>query len=343
MITKPIHLALDAMGGDHGPVVVIPSALVSLEQFPELKITLVGDKNILDRYFDGVPVDLKDRLFIHHASQVVGMSDKPVDALRKKRDSSMHVGLGLLKDKVVNSFVSSGNTGALMAIAKYVLKTINGISRPAIVRALPTIKNRSVYVLDLGANVDCDAHQLVEFAIMGDVLAKSSLKGKTPKLGLLNVGSEAIKGSAVVKQCHELLTQLNLPSYIGYVEGNQIFEGNVDVVICDGFVGNTVLKSIEGLAKMLLSFTKNAFNQNMYAKLAGLISKPVLTNLAKVIDPRKYNGASLIGLNGVVIKSHGSADVESFTNAIKIAYFEALDDIPSKIQDEISKQISALN
>lgn len=305
------------MGGDHGPDVVVPAAIQALNKYPKLCLILVGNSEQLNKARQQHNFQADNRLIIKHADQVVAMDEAPASAMRTKKDSSMRVALNLVKEGTAAACVSAGNTGALMATARYVLKMLPGIDRPAIVRSLPC-KNGSVLVLDLGANVDCLAEHLLQFAIMGSNLAKNSQR-ENPRVGLLNVGAESIKGSEVVKQTDKLLSEQIGINYIGFVEGNDIFMGNVDVVVCDGFVGNVLLKTSEGLAKLIMHFAREEFTRSWYTKLLALIAKPVLRSLKNRFNPDNYNGASLLGLQGVVIKSHGGASVAAFGQAISVA------------------------
>lgn len=321
------------MGGDHGPEVVIPAAILALKTHPDVTFILVGDKAIIESQLQQHNVTGDSRLQIHHASQKVEMDEAPSSALRGKKDSSMRVAINLVKDGTAAACVSAGNTGALMATARFVLKTLPGIERPAIVSALPT-KNGHTYVLDLGANVDSSAEHLVQFAVMGSVLAELVDGKEKPTVGLLNIGSEEIKGNERVKEAARLLGQTDL-NYYGYVEGDGLYEGLVDVVVCDGFVGNVALKASEGVAHMIRHYLRQSFTRNIFTKLAGLIASPVLKHFRKELDPRAYNGANLIGLQGIVIKSHGSADAFSFANAINIAVIEAKHDVPKNISKHL--------
>jgi glycerol-3-phosphate acyltransferase PlsX len=327
-------IALDAMGGDHGPSVVVPAALQAIESHPELSIILVGDQQILQTELRRHPAVAAERLRVHHASQVVSMDDLPSHALRSKKDSSMRVAINLVKDGVAQACVSAGNTGALMATARFVLKTLPGIDRPAILTALPTIRGQS-YVLDLGANIDSSAENLYEFAVMGSVLAQTVRNIDTPSVGLLNIGEEEIKGNEQVKEASRLLQQSKL-NYVGFVEGDDIFKGTVDVVVCDGFIGNVALKASEGVAKMISHYMRQEFKRNLLTRLAGLVALPVLKAFRARIDPRSYNGASLVGLRGIVIKSHGSADVFAFTRAIHEAVVETRKNVPERIREQLT-------
>ena len=326
-------IALDAMGGDHGPEVIVPAAALILKQFPKVRLILVGQADILQRHLLTAGLVLGDTLQVQHASEVVAMDEAPAQALRKKKDSSMRVAINLVHEGKADAVVSAGNTGALMATAKFVLKTLAGIDRPAIMSTLPSITGHT-HMLDLGANVDCSAEHLLQFAVMGSVAAAAVDNLERPRVGLLNIGTEETKGNIQVKQADLLLRNSNL-NYIGYVEGDDIYKGTVDVVVCDGFVGNISLKTSEGVAKMVTHFIRQEFKRNLYTKLAALIAMPVLNAFKKRVDPRVYNGASLLGLRHIVIKSHGSADVFSFANAIKIALLEVEKALPQRINKSI--------
>jgi glycerol-3-phosphate acyltransferase PlsX len=321
------------MGGDHGPEVVIPASIRALKSHPEVNLILVGDQDILEAQLKLHDVHEDSRFVIQHASQSVAMDESPAIALRTKKDSSMRVAINLVKRGDAAACVSAGNTGALMATARFVLKTLPGIERPAIISALPTMKGHS-YVLDLGANVDSSAEHLVQFAVMGSVLAEV-IEGKdNPTIGLLNIGEEEIKGNERVKEAARLLSQTEL-NYQGYVEGDGLYRGEVDVVVCDGFVGNVALKASEGVLHMIRHYLRQSFNKNVFTKMAGLIASPVLKLFRDELDPRAYNGANFIGLQGIVIKSHGGADEIGFANAIKIAIIEAEKDVPNIISKHL--------
>ncbi|MCP5142358.1 MAG: phosphate acyltransferase PlsX [Chromatiales bacterium] len=332
--TKAITIALDAMGGDHGTDSVVPAAVAALDRHPDLSIILVGDHDTLVACLANVHVAESDRLRIHHASQTVGMDEPPAQALRGKKDSSMRVAINLVKEGVAKAAVSAGNTGALMAISRFVLKMLPGIERPAIISAIPSTTGHT-HMLDLGANVDCEAEHLLQFALMGSELARAVEGVENPRVGLLNIGEEDIKGNANVKEAAKLIAASPL-NYIGYVEGNDVFAGGVDVVVCDGFVGNVALKSSEGVAKMISNGLREEFRRNWLTMIAGLIAYPVLKRMRTRFDPRRYNGASLLGLRGIVIKSHGGADALAFGNAIDIAVKEVHKSVPSRIEERIS-------
>jgi phosphate acyltransferase len=330
-------IAIDAMGGDFGPSVTLPAAYKAVNEYSDIELILVGQQEKLEQEFQKLGLKSDSRISIHHASEIVEMDESPAVALKKKKDSSMRVAINLVKEGVVDACISAGNTGALMATGKFVLKTIPGISRPAICTALPTITGHT-HMLDLGANIDCTPEHLLQFAIMGSVLCESVDEKEKPSIGLLNIGSEAIKGNEIVKQASQLIAQTSL-NYKGFIEGDDIYTGKVDVVVSDGFVGNVSLKTAEGLASMVTTVLKQSFKKNLFTKIAALIALPVLNAVKHTLDPRQYNGASLLGLNGIVIKSHGSADVDSFFNAIKIASIEIDKSVPERINQEIEQYL----
>ncbi len=334
-MTKAVTISLDAMGGDNGVDVVIPAALDYLKHDKETSLILVGQEALLKERVGSH--GFGDRLKIHHASQEVGMDELPSKALRGKKDSSMRVAINLVKEGVADACVSAGNTGALMATSRFVLKMLPNVDRPAIISALPCIEGQT-YMLDLGANVDCTADHLFQFAVMGSELVSAVADTPNPRIGLLNIGQEEIKGNEQVKSAHELLVASSL-NYVGYVEGDDVYMGGADVVVSDGFVGNVALKSSEGVAKMISHFMKEGFSRNWLTKLSGLIAMPVLHSLRRRIDPRRYNGASLLGLRGIVIKSHGGADELAFANAISSARKAALTDVPSRIKTQVEAHL----
>ncbi|HEX5364332.1 MAG TPA: phosphate acyltransferase PlsX [Gallionella sp.] len=330
-----VTLAIDAMGGDHGTTVTIPAAVEYLKQFPGDTIVLVGIPDAIESELRALGVQAHAHLRIHPATEVVGMDEQPQSALRGKKDSSMRVSINLVKSGEASACISAGNTGALMATARYVLKTLPGIDRPAIASYLPT-KNGQVCMLDLGANTDCTAEHLLQFALMGSTLVTALEHKPNPTIGLLNIGSEDIKGNEVVKQAAELLRASDLNFY-GNVEGDDIFKGITDVVVCDGFVGNVALKTAEGVAKMMGGFLREGFGQNLYTKFSALIALPVLKAFKHRLDHRRYNGASFLGLKGIVVKSHGSADVFAFRCAIERAAEEAREGMLHHISEHIEK------
>ena len=340
LVTKPIRIAVDCMGGDVGIETTIPAALAFIERNPKATVLLVGQAALIEAalavHLPKFPKASRDRLEVRHAQEIVSMDDPIEVALRRKKDSSMRVAVEAVKSADAQACVSAGNTGALMAISRYVLKTLEGIDRPAIATALPNQKGGSTTVLDLGANVDCTAEHLLQFAIMGTALAQTSQEGDLPTVGLLNIGEEIIKGNDVVKQAAELLRASHL-NFHGNVEGNDIFKGTVDVVVCDGFVGNVVLKSVEGLAHMLGSMIREEFYRSTLTRLAGLIVRPVLNRFRNRVDNRRYNGAALLGLRGIVFKSHGSADDYAFLHALQRAHDAAAAGVLDRIANAIVK------
>ena len=338
MANNSITIALDAMGGDFGPSVVVPAAVKALKQHPSLSLILVGLEEDIQAALKSANKTTSERLRIHHATQVVHSDELPSQALRGKKDSSLRVAINLVKEGQAQACVSAGNTGALMATARFVLKTLPGIDRPAICTILPSIKGGHTHVLDLGANVDTSAEGLFEFAVMGSALAQSVDSNDTPTVGLLNIGEEEIKGNERVKEAARLLSDSTL-NYVGYVEGDGIYMGDADVVVCDGFVGNVMLKTTEGVAKMISHYMKQEFKRNPLTMLSGLIALPVLKAFRRKIDPREYNGASLLGLQGIVIKSHGSADAYSFANAISEAVLEVNKNVPATISAQLENQL----
>jgi phosphate acyltransferase len=331
-----ITVAVDAMGGDNGPAVTVPASLTYLAQHLDARIILVGVADAIDKVLAAQRNVPRDRVMVVNTTQVVQMGESPILALKNKKDSSMRVAIDRVKSGGAQACVSAGNTGALVAISRFVLKLLPGIGieRPAIATTLPTQTGHTL-VLDLGANVNCTAEHLLQFAIMGAMLV-SALEGKErPSIGLLNIGEEAIKGNETVKEAGDLLRASPLNFY-GNVEGDDIYKGVVDIVVCDGFVGNVALKTSEGLARVLATFLREEFQRNIFTKLAGLVAMPVLNHFRHRVDPRQYNGASLLGLRGVVIKSHGSADKIAFERAIDKAVAEVRSGVLAKIQEQIA-------
>ncbi|HBZ08009.1 MULTISPECIES: phosphate acyltransferase PlsX [Massilia] len=328
-----IKISIDCMGGDHGPSVTIPAALSFLKQQPEAELILVGLEDVLRAELKKHNADANPRLTVKHASEVVAMDDPVEVALRRKKDSSMRVAVELVKDGTANACVSAGNTGALMAVSRYVLKTMAGVDRPAICSILPNQKNGPTYMLDLGANVDCEPHHLHQFAIMGSVLFSAMEGVQRPTIGLLNVGTEEIKGNEVVKNTATLLRadhERGSLNFYGNVEGNDIFKGTTNVVVCDGFVGNVTLKAVEGLSR----FVKSVFKQNVLSMMGAVLARSAL----KKLNPERYNGASLLGLKGLVFKSHGGANAYAFEWAIKRAF----DAAKYNVQEQLSAMIAEL-
>lgn len=328
------------MGGDHGPSVTVPAAFDALAEHPQLKLILVGDQAAIESVVKqhAFRVD-PARLRIHHTSEVVTMDESPAVALRSKKDSSMRKAVDLVKSQEAKACVSAGNTGALMVISRFVLKTLPGIDRPAIVYPLPVNADQEkmgrMRMLDLGANVDCQGEHLFQFAVMGAVLAEAVDYIPSPRVGLLNIGSEAIKGSDAVKQAAQMLQEAKNINYIGFVEGTDMYQGRADVVVCDGFVGNVALKTSEGVAKMLVQFVKREFSRNFYTKCIALLALPILRAIRSRFDTSQYNGASFLGLDGIVIKSHGNALRHSFKKAIEEAMIQAQQNVPDKIRSQV--------
>ena len=330
---REITIAIDAMGGDHGPHVTVKAALNILHREPDVNFVLVGLEDAVTAELKLRRAQVGTRLRVHHASEVVKMDDPLSVALRMKKDSSMRVTADLVKRGEADAGVSAGNTGALMAVSRFVLKTLPGIDRPAIASTLPS-HTGSTYMLDLGANVDCTAENLLQFGIMGSALCAAIEHKERHSVGLLNIGEEDIKGNDVAKQAGEMLRASGLNFY-GNVEGDDIYKGTVDVVVCDGFVGNVALKSSEGLAKLIAEVLRREFKKNLFTRLAGMVSLPVIRAFKRKMDPRRFNGASLLGLNGVIIKSHGSADVFAFEQAIVKAVEEVRGGLLRRIADQV--------
>ncbi|MEZ5602981.1 MAG: phosphate acyltransferase PlsX [Burkholderiaceae bacterium] len=331
-----VRIAIDCMGGDHGLSVTVPAALDFLKLVDDARLLLVGRKDAIDQALAKSRTVDSTRIEVRHASEVVAMDDPPATALRSKRDSSMRVAIELVKSGDADACVSAGNTGALMAISRFVLKMQPGIDRPAIATQLPNQTGGTTTMLDLGANVDCEPRHLLQFAVMGAALV-TALEGKErPTVGLLNIGEEVIKGNDTVKQAGELLRESTL-DFRGNVEGNDIYEGTTDVVVCDGFVGNIALKTSEGLARMLGGFIREEYKRHVFTRLMALLSLPVLMRFRKRLDHRRYNGASLVGLRGVVIKSHGSADAYAFEFALRRAYDAVRNGLVQRIEQALPR------
>jgi phosphate acyltransferase len=338
---QTVRIAVDCMGGDHGPAVTLPACLAFLNKHPQAQLLLVGTADAL------APARHFARCTSVIATEVVAMDDSLEVALRRKRDSSMRVAINQVKDPVNGSHacVSAGNTGALMALSRFVLKTLDGIDRPALATVMPHRHDGFTTVLDLGANVDCTPEHLLQFAVMGSALV-AAVDGKTePSVGLLNIGEEAIKGSETIKRAGELMRAAGTAGHInfyGNVEGNDIYKGTVDVVVCDGFVGNVLLKTSEGLASMLGEFIRQEFTRGPYAKLAAIVARPVLERFKQRVDPRRYSGAALLGLRGLVFKAHGSADVVAFERALARAYDAARNRLLDRVHERIGRSVQAL-
>ncbi len=343
--TKKATLAIDAMGGDYGVGVTVPAAVEFLAQDFERahKIILVGQEDAIQTQIDEESAQKfvdQGRLSLLHASEVVGMDESPALALKRKKDSSMRVAINQVKLGHAQAAISAGNTGALMATARFVLKTVKGVDRPAIISTLPCKDpSQTMHMLDLGANVDSTPEMLVQFAVMGSVLTQYVDKKATPKIALLNVGAEEIKGSEKVKKASKLLEQSPL-NYVGYIEPDEIYDGKVDVIVTDGFEGNVALKASEGTAKMIMEVMKEEYKRNVFTKLAALVCMPVLKAMQRRLDPRAYNGATLVGLNGVVVKSHGGTDAHGFLQAIHEARAQADRRVPEHLSEQFEQLAS---
>jgi len=337
------RIAVDAMSGDLGPCVAVQAALTSLEQHPGLEIVLVGDEQALREQLMrcGKKAASCERLTLHHASEIVDMCESPARSLRQKKDSSMRVAVNLVQEGEAAACVSAGNTGALMATSRFVLKTLGGIDRPAIISPIPA-RDGHTLMLDLGANAECTPEQLFQFAVMGAVLARAVHGIAEPRVGLLNLGSEEIKGNHQIQQAGKLLGESKL-NYIGFVEGDDIFIGDVDVVVCDGFVGNVALKTSEGLGKLIAQFLREEFSRNVLTRTAAVMAMPVLKAFRLRVDSRQYNGATLVGLQGTVIKSHGDADAVAFASAINVARLEVEQSVPDRIRTLLAQNLGENN
>lgn len=321
------------MGGDFGPRSIVQACIASLSATPSLHLTLVGQPSLLEELIASHPAVDRARLTVTAASETIGMDEKPAAALRGKPDSSMRVALELLRDGKVQACVSAGNTGALMALSRYVLKTLPGIDRPAMVAAIPTQKGYC-QLLDLGANVDCSAEHLFQFAVMGSVAAEA-LGVARPRVALLNIGTEDIKGNQQVKLAATLLQGARGLNYVGFIEGDGLCRGEADVVVCDGFVGNILLKSSEGLATMIATRIEALFRQNLVSRMVGALALPLMRRLQADLAPARHNGASFLGLQGIVVKSHGSAGVEGFQSAIARALIEIQENLPQRLHGRL--------
>ncbi|EOD77554.1 Phosphate:acyl-ACP acyltransferase PlsX [Grimontia indica] len=329
-----LTIALDAMGGDFGPQVTVPASVQALLHFPSLKVVLVGDQSEITRQLVSLDQKNNPRISIVHAESSIANDTRPSQALRSSKGSSMRIALELVAEGKADACVSAGNTGALMALSRSLLKLLPGIDRPALISELPTMGNQQSWLLDLGANVSVDADTLFQFAVMGSVLAEEQL-GYQPSVGLLNIGEEEIKGNDLVKRCAEMLQQCSAVNYIGYVEGDQLYTGKADVIVCDGFVGNVSLKTSEGVARLFLESLKMHVLANPFKKLVAKWLFGGLFNRLKHLNPDQYNGASLLGLRGIVVKSHGRADISAFQHAIGEAVHEVERQLPNKICDRL--------
>jgi glycerol-3-phosphate acyltransferase PlsX len=330
-VSAPLHIAIDAMSGDRGPSVSVPAALAAAREFPDVRFTLTGRQADLERE---LAAGRPPNVFCLFATEVVEMSDHPREALRRKKDSSMRRAIDLVKAHDAHACVSAGNTGALMATAHFVLKMLPGVERPAIVSMIPS-RGGHTYMLDLGANASCTPAQLCQFAVMGSVLA-ADLEGahERPRVGLLNIGEEDLKGNEIVQAAHTLMAAVDV-NYVGFVEGDDIFSDKVDVVVTDGFTGNIALKVMEGASRHIANAMREEFERSNFRKLGYLAARPALNALRARIDPRRYNGAAMVGLNGIVIKSHGGTDLFGFQRAIEVAVSEARSDVPARIAQRL--------
>ncbi len=332
-----VIIAIDCMGGDFGPSVIIPAVKKILQNYPEVTFQLYGNPEKVSRMLASNKLKDHRRISFYASENDVQTNDLPAIALKNKKLSSMRMALEAVRDGQAHACVSAGNTGALMAISRYILKMLPGIDRPAIISAIPTLKNDHVYLLDLGANVECDERRLTQFAIMGDQLAKCLDNYQQPRVGLLNVGEEQNKGSDRLRMASQLIGQIESLNYVGFVEGNQIFSGDFQVIVTDGFTGNNVLKTSEGLSRYLTQKIKRAFDRNWWTRFCGLLAKPVIGAFKAEINPEKFNGACLIGLRGIVIKSHGGANTNATYCAIEEAIKQSYQKLPQRIKEQLQK------
>ena len=337
-MTGSITIALDVMSGDNGPAPAILGSIKALQSIDDLRVDLVGDQDIINQALESIDMSLRERITVIHTKEFIKMDEDILSAIRNKKQSSMRLSINRVKNNEAHACVSAGNTGALMSLSKIILKTIDGIDRPAICTSLPT-KKKFMQVLDLGANIECNAQNLYQFAVMGSSVVKSLEISDNPRVGLLNIGAEEFKGRDEIKVAADLLNKSNI-NYVGFVEGNGMFSGDYDVIVTDGFTGNIALKSIEGVAGMIKHFIKSEYNKNLYNKLSAIVSLPVMKGVKKKMDPRVYNGASFLGLNGIVIKSHGSADDFSYSNAIQTAYYESKNNLLANIKAYTARELN---
>jgi len=337
-MTGSITIALDVMSGDNGPAPAILGSIKALQSIDDLRVDLVGDQDIINQALQSIDMSLRERITIIHTKEFIKMDEDILTAIRNKKQSSMRLSINRVKNNEAHACVSAGNTGALMSLSKIILKTIDGIDRPAICTSLPT-KKKFMQVLDLGANIECNAQNLYQFAVMGSSVVKSLEISDNPRVGLLNIGAEEFKGRDEIKVAADLLNKSNI-NYVGFVEGNGMFSGDYDVIVTDGFTGNIALKSIEGVAGMIKHFIKSEYNKNLYNKLSAIVSLPVMKGVKKKMDPRVYNGASFLGLNGIVVKSHGSADDFSYSNAIQTAYYESKNNLLANIKAYTARELN---
>jgi len=331
------------MGGDFGPSVTVPASLDFLRDHRDVILLLIGDSAQIDPFLKNIDTQVRQRLEVVHTSVCVLDGSKPVDALRNLKDSSMYIAVNLVREKRADACVSAGNTGALLMIGRHVLKTIPGISKPAIVASIPfPLTGGRGLLLDVGANVVCDARNLLEFAVMGSVLASSMSPDSTPRVGLLNIGEEEHKGTTQIRQAAQLLENSGVLNYVGYIEGNELFTGKADVIVCDGFSGNLLIKTSEGVVKVIVRLLKQGTSGGFFERLAGVLAWPLLRRMQSKIDPAQFNGASVLGLQGTIVKSHGSASAQGFYSAISQAIREVSDDVPDIIERRIISLSSAM-
>jgi glycerol-3-phosphate acyltransferase PlsX len=330
-------IAVDVMSGDSGAPECIPGALHALVTDPALELILVGDPSVIEPALANVPPAVRARLSVHPAATVVGMSEHPREAIRRRKDSSMRIAIDLVKEGRAGAMISAGNTGALTAMAHFVLKTVGPVERAPIMSSVPARNGGHTHILDLGANTKATALQLAQFATMGTIVARDVFGIATPRIGLLNIGEEDTKGHELIQEAHELIRATSGLNYLGFVEGNHIFDENVDVVVTDGFTGNVALKAMEGLAKLIVEQLRTEFSRNLTSKLSGLLARPVLRRVGDKLDPRRYNGACMVGLTAVVVKSHGSADSVAFAQAIHTAAIAMRRGLPAAIANALAK------
>jgi glycerol-3-phosphate acyltransferase PlsX len=329
-------IAVDVMSGDSGAQELIPGALLALRHDPDLELILVGKPDVIEPVLATAPAAARARVSVHAAASVVGMSEHPREAIRKRKDSSMRIAIDLVKEGRAAAMVSAGNTGALTAISHFVLKTVGPVERAPIMSAVPARNGGHTHMLDLGANTKASAIQLAQFATMGSIVARDVFGVANPRVGLLNIGEEDTKGHEIVQEAHELIRAGGV-NYLGFVEGNNIFDESVDVVVTDGFTGNVALKSMEGLAKLIVEQLRTEFSRDLRSKLSGLLARPVLRRVGEKLDPRRYNGACMVGLTAVVVKSHGSADRVAFAQAVATAATAMRRGLPAAIASALAK------
>src|SRR6186713_1073983 len=330
-------VAVDVMSGDSGAPECIPGALLALATDPTLELILVGQSSVIEPALAKVPAAVRARLTVHPAATVVGMSEHPREAIRRRKDSSMRIAIDLVKEGRAGAMVSAGNTGALTAMAHFVLKTVGPVERAPIMSSVPARNGGHTHILDLGANTKATALQLAQFATMGSIVARDVFGIATPRIGLLNIGEEDTKGHELIQEAHELIRATAGLNYLGFVEGNHIFDENVDVVVTDGFTGNVALKAMEGLAKLIVEQLRTEFSRDTTSRISGLLARPVLRRVGEKLDPRRYNGACMVGLTAVVVKSHGSADSVAFAQAVTTAATAMRRGLPAAIASALAK------